>query len=215
MHAQLIGTLLALSIAAGDDAPSKETLAAWVSGLAGDQDAACAKQLAAAWPAARPVVVSALQGHATPTVRTWCARILGEHAGAIESRALGQAAERDSAPRVRVVALKELARHGGPAYLATLANVLEWERDRANQTTLLGLIERSGEVTLVGPLLAAIEARFDEHQDKSAFGVLRRITRAGLPDELAPWRSWWEVHQARADEEPPDDGEEDAGEDGG
>lgn len=215
MYPQLIGALLALCSAVGDDAPTQEAIAAWVSGLSGDQDVTCAKQLTAAWPAARPAVSSALHGHASPSVRAWCARILGDHAGATESRALAQAAERDAAPRIRAVALKELARHGGVAYLATLANALEWESDRANQTTLLGLIERSGEVSLVGPLLDAIEARFDERHDKSAFEVLRRITRAGLPDEVASWRSWWEVHQARADERPPDDGEGDPEEDGG
>jgi len=199
MLATLLTSALALCLAAAGEEPKKETIAAWVTGLGGEDGASCARQLSAAWPQARPAVASALERHEMPAVRAWCARILGEHAGEAEERALARAAQRDGTPRVRAVALQQLSKRPGALYLGTLATLIEWESDRSNLVTLLGHIERSGDLSLAGPVIAAIETKLEGEVEKAAFSTLRRLSGLKLPDDPAPWRAWWNGIQAQKD----------------
>ncbi|MBK9383656.1 MAG: hypothetical protein IPN34_02360 [Planctomycetes bacterium] len=193
----LLSTTLLLGLIPGADAPTKEQIGTWIQELAGEQDAQHANLLSKAWPGARPAVIAALARHAQPAVRSWCARIVGDHAGEIEQRALARSATRDGLPRVRAVALLQLSKRPDGIYVEALRGLLEWESDRGNLLTLLGLVERTGDEDLAAPLLTAIASRFDAELTRAGYASLRKLTRLSLPDEPRAWRA---VLEARAEE---------------
>lgn len=188
---------LILGLVGSHENPTREQLAEWIQELAGTEDAQHAQLLSKAWPHARLAVATALARDESPSIRSWCARILGDHEGEIEQRALAHAAQRDGLPRVRAVALQQLSKGHTAIFTDTLRGLLEWESDRAVITTALGLIERLGDASFVEPVLNAVERRFDANLARAGYGSLRKLTGMRLPDDAKLWRKWIE---ARAQE---------------
>ncbi len=214
----LFSTALLLGLLPSTEAPTKEQIQTWIQGLASEQDAQHASLLTKAWPHARGAVIAALTRHEQPAVRGWCARILGDHGGEIEQRALARSATRDGLPRVRAVALQQLSKRPDAIYAETLRALLEWESERGNLITLLGLVERSGDEELAAPLLAAIESRFDAEGKRAGFASLRKLTRTTLADDVGVWRSWIDARAQEREEQAErerDGGDDDPGGDSG
>jgi hypothetical protein len=187
---------------AQDDAPpvppEEKELRAWIEEL-GSEELTLAREadrkLRAHYPHSRTALLKGLR-HERARVRWQVVRILTETRDERNFSALERRVTADRSAAVRIAALKGLSRASQFPIVPLLAERVQWESNPANRRTILRICARVGDRELVGPLLATLATSPDRVFIARAYDTLRDITGASLPDDPAPWRTWWDAYQA-------------------